>query len=357
VATVIDFVRNQNLTQPDPKSTRTLEALSKKAYSLHRKGDALFVSSRFARSWETYQKSLEAYREGGDLQGTAMSLTRQGRVAEILGEYDQARDLYGKSLKIFQDLTDLQGMARSKAHLGNVGWSTGDYMEASKFLEEALSLYRVAEDVAGEAWVFDLMGNLRLAMRQDDEAESFYNTAFSLVEGLGVNLENTAWNHYHLGAVAFFREQAPEAKEKFLEALKCFLRLKDRLGQAATHIHLGEIACAQKNTAEAGKNLQKAVRLVVPTHCKPLVADVLAGVAQLLKLQGDERKAISILMVALSHPTCRQQTKDRMVALAASLEARFSPKEAQEGFHWAKTVPLEKMATSWASSITRNPKN
>lgn len=353
---VIDFIRNQDIPKGSPQPAKAVDALLKLAYSLHCKADNLFIANRYDEAWEIYLNSMQAYREGGDRQGTALSLTRQGRVAEIQGAYGQAQELYLRALHEFEDLSDLQGMARAKAHVGNLGWATGDYAESSKLLQEALALYRVAEDVPGEAWVYDLLGNLKLAMREDEEAEQFYQTAFSLIETLGVNLENTAWNHYHQGTLALLRTKTSQAEERFLEALRCFTRLKDHLGQVATLTHLAEIACGRKKASEAQKFLQKAVQLVVPTGCKPLVADVLTGIAQFLKLQGNDRKAISILLVALSHPTCRQQTKDRMVAMATSLEANLSPKEIADGFHWAKTVPLDEMASSWAASLTHKPK-
>ena len=354
---MIDFVRNQDISKPTPRPAKAPEALLKLAYSLHCKGDNLFIANRFAEAWEIYQNSAQAYQEGGDFQGVALSLTRQGRVAEIQGAYEQAQELYQKALLEFQNLSDLQGMARAKAHLGNIGWATGDYAEASKLMQEALSLYRLSEDVPGEAWVYDLMGNLRLAMRQDEEAEQFYETAFSLVTTLGINLENTAWYDYHLGVLSLLREDVAVSKKRFTDALKGFVKLKDDLGQTTALIHLAEIACHEKDAAGAQKLLQKAVELVVPTQCHPIIADLLTGIAQLLKLQGNDRKAISMLLVALSHRTCRQQTKDRMVAMASSLEAKLSPKEIADGFHWAKTVPLDEMATSWASSLSRAKKS
>lgn len=353
---MIDFLRDQKPPQRSSKTVKTRTAPPSVAYSFYRKGDSLFTSNRFALARAYYQKSLGAYRQAGDIQGAGSSLARLGRVAEILGEYPQARVAYEQSLGLFETLSDLPGIARSKAHLGNVGWATGQYDQASKYLDESLSFYRLGEDTANEAWVHDLIGNLRLAMREDEEAERSYRTSFALVEKLGLNLENTAWDHFHMGALAFFREEKGKAQERFMDALKCFEGLKDDLGRVASHIHLGELACAHNDLSEAEQHLQKAVHLVVPTQCKPLLADALTGVAQLLEAQGDERKAISILMVALSHPTCRQQTKDRMVTLAMDLKASFSKEEAERGFEWAKDVSIDEMASAWASSASLKTK-
>lgn len=353
---MIDFTRDITFNPVKPDDPGTQDTQAKTAYFFHRKGDALFASSRFKEAAAAFQKSLEAYQTEGDSQGTGLCLLRLGRSLEILGEYGKARQQYEESLRIFQESRDPQGIARSKGHLGNVGWATGDYAEALNFLQGALAFYQVGGDGAGEAWVRDLLGNLRLAMHDDEKAERQYEAAYNLAKRLGDNLTLEAWNHYHLGAVALFRGQTVGAQERFSKALEFFVRLNDDLGQVATLVHLGEMACSRKSLAEAEEHLQKAVRMVLPTDCQPLLADALTGVAQLLKAQGEERKAIFLLMVALSHPTCRQQTKDRMVDLVLHLESNFTRKEVEEGFKWAKNVSLEEMASSWLSASSSNDK-
>lgn len=347
---MLDFTRDNNSIQPGRKTPRDREILSKKSFFLHQQGDQFFKESRFKKAKESYQRSVEYYKAEGDSHGSGLTLTRLGRAKEILGEYAQARKDYEESLALFQNLNDLPGIARSKAHLGNISWAIGDYQEAARLLQDALNFYHAAKDIPGEAWVHDLMGNVRLAMREVEAAERHYIAAYSLVEPLGKNLQANAWNYFHLSTVDFLRGNLDQAKYGFSEALQCFTRLRDDLGQVAVFIHLGEINCAQKKLAEAEEYLQRAVQLVLKTECKPLLADTLTGVAQLLKAKGDERKAISLLMVTLSHPTCRQQTKDRMVAMAMALQSSFTATEAQAGFEWAKSVSLEEIASGWLNS-------
>ena len=149
-----------------------------------------------------------------------------------------------------------------------------------------------------------------------------------------------------------YREKIWPALEHFTKALAYFKRLKDTLGLVSTHIHLGEIACEQKQLDKAQKHFQTALQLVLSTQCRPLLTDALGGVARLMKARGEGRKAIGLLMVALSHPTCRKETKDHMVSMGQSLEANFSAKEKENGFLWAKDFTLEEMATSWLKSLS-----
>jgi predicted ATPase len=320
------------------------------AYSYNLLGDTSHALGRFAEAKTFFQKGLEAFLETEDRRGVGWSFKNLGRVAESVGDYAGARQMYLEGLAISQDIGNRRGLAWANVLLGNLGWATGDFTEGWKRLQEGLAIYREVGDLRGEAWALDLMGNLKLALREDQEAEKLYLMGYSLTMKEGANSQNVAWNYFHLGAVSFFRGQMAEAKGRFLDALGHFQRIGDRLGQAVTFIHLGEIACEEKDYVQAEKKLKHALKLGLEVGSGPVLVDAMAAAGKLLKLQGEESKAISFLMVALSHPTCRQQTKDRMVTLAMELESHFSPQEVEGGFRWAKSVKIEAVAAGWIST-------
>jgi hypothetical protein len=78
--------------------------------------------------------------------------------------------------------------------------------------------------------------------------------------------------------------------------------------------------------------------------------DGLIVIARLLRAQGDERQAVSYLLVALKHPTCRQETKDRIVAFSLELQSRFSKEEVEGALQWARTSPIEEVVAAWLAS-------
>jgi tetratricopeptide (TPR) repeat protein len=248
-------------------------------------------------------------------------------------------------------MNDPRALAWNKKLIGSIGWSVGNYSHALRTYQEALELYRSNKDVHGEAWTLDMMGNLKLAMKEDEEAEKLYRQAHTLSFSEGGDPQGMAWHRYHMGAVYLFRKSVDDAKDEFAKALQIFDALHDNLGQTAALTHLGEIACIQKKYLVAQEYLKRGVELILTGQSNPLLVDILAGVAQLLKGQGEDKKAISLLMVALSHPTCRQQTKDRMVSLAMELETHFTPGEVDKGFRWAKGADLEEMAKGWLISL------
>jgi tetratricopeptide (TPR) repeat protein len=205
-------------------------------------------------------------------------------------------------------------------------------------------------DSRGEAWTLDLLGNLKLAQREDAEAEDFYRRAFVLLSQEGLSPLSRGWYGYHQGTLWSFRQEAGRAEAEFLEALGHFEKAKDKLGLAATLIQLGEGACLQKNFSSSRRYFQRAVGLCLQARLLPFLADGITGVARLLKAEGDERQAISFLMVALSHPTCRRQTKDRAVAFSLELQSHFPPQEVEGAAQWAKAARLEDVAASWLSA-------
>jgi tetratricopeptide (TPR) repeat protein len=298
-----------------------------------------------------YRRGWDAYARIGEEKGQAWSYTNIGNAAQAMGDFNTASQMYRKSIELIEKMDDPRALAWNKNLMGSVGWAIGSYEVALKTYEEALELYRLKDDMRGQAWTLDLMGNLKLAMHQDVEAERLYHQAHTMSGAEGTDPQGMAWYRYHMGAVYLFRKNVDEAKEEFTKALQIFEHLQDTLGQVASLTHLGEIACTQGKFKEAQSQLKHGVQLMLAGQSNPLLVDLLTSVAQLLKGQGEEKKAISLLMVALSHPTCRQQTKDRMVSLAKELQTDFTPSEVDKGFRWAKGADLEEMANGWLVSL------
>ena len=320
--------------------------------SFYQGGEARLVQAKLVSAEVYFDKALKAFRKVSDNAGIAVCLLELGRVLELLGKYDEALEAYKESRALYTELNDKSGVARSQAFLGNVAWAIGDYASARKLLEDAHFYFNAIRDLREQAWVNDLMGNLLLAEGKDLEAESCYHAAFAMFLEVGVKPDELPWNEYHLSAVKLFRRHYDSAREGFLKTLKLFTDRNDVIGQVATMIHLGEIACEQKDFKAGEKYIVKSVKMVIPTQCKQLIADALTVLARLFKARGEDRKAIGVLMFALSHPTCRQQTKDRMVSLSESLGANFSKQDIESGFSWAKDFTMEEMAASWIKAIS-----
>ncbi len=304
---------------------------------------------------ECFANALKGYQQLSDKNAVGRCLSKLGRVLELLGEYNKAITTYIESRMLCHELKDHLGVAHSKAFLGNVFWAKGDYENARTLLAEAQKNFEEAKYLPGQAWVNDLMGNIFLAEGNDIEAEKCYRAAWATARKVGKSPEGEAWNEYHLAAIELFRGQWGHAKDGFLKALKLFTEIEDVLGQVATLTHLGEIECLDKNLAEAEKYILQSLKLVIPTQCKPLLADALTGLARLMKSKGEDKMAMQILKSAISDPTCRRQTKDDMVPLSELLKSHFTKEELEGRLHWANDYSLEVAASSWLKSFGSKP--
>jgi len=340
------------LFEQKPKSMNVGEE-----YALYyEKGEACLMEGKLWFAGECFANALKGYQQLSDKNAMGPCLLKLGRVLELLGEYSKAITTYVESRMLYLELNDHLGVARSKAFLGNVFWAKGDYENAKTLLAEAQKNFAEAGYLPGQAWVNDLMGNIFLAEGNDVEAEKRYRAAWAMARKVGDNQEGRAWNEYHLAAIELFRGQWGPAKDGFLKALKLFTEIGDVLGQISTLTHLGEIDCLDKNLAEAEKYILQSLKLVIPTQCKPLLADALTGLARLMTNKGEDGNAKQILNSALSDPTCRRQTKDDMVPLSKLLESNFTQQEFESGLHWANDYSLEMVASSWLKSFGSKPK-
>ena len=324
--------------------------LRSQAYSHNLLGDILHDVGRFEEARAHYQKGLSAYVEIGDRKGIAWSFHSLGHEAVMFGDYAGARQMFREGMAISSDLGDSRAVAWSKGLLGQVSWATGDYLEALQFYGEALADYQKLGDIRGESLIMDLTGNVQLAQGDDLGAEKSYQRAYSLWAAEGPNVQGMAWHQHHLGTVAVFRENWKEAKDLFRKSLRGFDLRQEPVGQVVSHIRLGDVALRQESMDSARRHFQKAMRIALDCKLVPLMVDGLIGIAQLLRDEGDERQAIGFLLAALNHPTCRQESKDRIVAFSMELQSRFSTQEVEGAVQWAKASRMEEVAAAWLSS-------
>jgi predicted ATPase len=312
-------------------------------------GDILQELGNYAEARHHYQRGLSAYVESGDRKGVAWSFTNLGRVIEATGDFNGAKQMFREGMALDKEFGDRRAMAWASLLMGQTCWALGEYEEAQRHYDEGGRLYQETEDPRGMAWSLDLKGNLAVAKRDFEQADSFYEQSLLLLKKEGLNLQNQGWYSYHKGTIDFFTGRMGSARKWFEKGLTFFEKTDDPLGQVTSLTHLGETALEQGKVAQAEKFFTKALRLALPIQLIPHAVDLLVALAKLLKAKNDERSALVFLVAALNHPTCRRQTKDKIVQFATKLEAQFSTDEVQDAVQQAKTTTLEELAQAWLS--------
>jgi ATP/maltotriose-dependent transcriptional regulator MalT len=133
-----------------------------------------------------------------------------------------------------------------------------------------------------------------------------------------------------LGRIALGAGNLGEAESWCQDALRFFLPLTPQRslrdwGKSRCLIDLGDIALALGNKQAATTHLREALTVAREWHLLPISLHLCVSFADLLQQQGEEKRAGSLLNVAVNHPASMFETKE-----AARRKLAALPKELAE---------------------------
>ena len=229
------------------------------AVSLNNIGEIYRRQGQYSKSLETYQQSLEIFRNlirsltvaqatitpfqdiATMRQGEASVLHNFGGVYYDLGQYDRALNFYNQSLDISKALDNKEAQGRSLNNIGLTYEAQKQYAKALETYQQALIARREAEDRPGEA----------------------------------ATLNN-------IGLVYTKLNQASQGVEPLRQALAIFQKLEDKASEANTLDSLGTLYTALGQYDQAWSNYQNALRLVKEVNLPPLERTIFTNVGNLL---------------------------------------------------------------------------
>ncbi len=131
-------------------------ALNERAYVMAYQRD-------IERARPLFEEGLRLAIDRGDRHGQANYLGALG-LAELhlSGDLKQSMDLTQRSLNLFREVGDLRDIAMQLSNVGTVAMFTGDYQRAEAFLDEGLSLSRHLRDDSHAAYMLKQLGYLAL---------------------------------------------------------------------------------------------------------------------------------------------------------------------------------------------------
>jgi tetratricopeptide (TPR) repeat protein len=323
------------------------------ANSYNLMGDILHELSDYDQARYYYQKGLSAFVACGDRKGVAWSFNNLGRAIEAMGNFEGAKQMYKEGLTLHEEFGDNRAIGWSQNLLAGVLWAIGDYTTASQYAKTGLDLYTQVGDPRGQTWSLDLLGNLAVAERRFDEARLFYERGRQIQERGDVKPLNLSWYAYHRGAL-FFSEGKPGPARRHLEsALEQFKRRSDTIGTVAALILLAEVCVESTRVPQARKYLEDAFDRALTSRISPHLVDAMVTLAKYMKAMGDERNAFAYLAVAIHQPTCRRETKDKIVRFVQHLESRLPQQDVRDTVQWARAASIENVAQDWLLSVRR----
>jgi predicted ATPase len=279
------------------------------AHMLSRQGWFLSRLDRRLEAADFLQRSLDLYRQVGDVAGESIALNDLGIVVYRLGDYARSKRLALEGLAIARAQNDQWKAAATLTNLGNICRAMGDYAEARDYLLEGTAIMRHEGDSYSLANLVNNLGELERALGDYRAAKNYY--AESLV--IRRELEDQfgiAFSLNNLGAVAYNTGDVAEAKRLYDESLAILQGLKADGIVVYPLSGLGRLARDAGLYGEALGYFQQALRLSQLESNAPRVLNVLFEAATvLLPNKGHQTLAHTLLRLVKEHPKTDNETR------------------------------------------------
>ena len=105
--------------------------------------------------------------------------------------------------------------------------------------------------------------------------------------------------------------------------------------------NLGNAACGLGNYADARKYLRRSLELAVSAGMRSRHLLTLVGVARVWAKQGEEERALELLVLVVNHRFSWQMAKDQAAPLIAELEAELPPDVVAAAQHRGRARDLD----------------
>jgi hypothetical protein len=115
----------------------------------------------------------------------------------------------------------------------------------------------------------------------------------------------------------------------FLKAVDTFMELGGLFYMGQSLAQMGRSLFALGNDIEAEHIWRESLRIAAEIRGMPVVLEALVGIASLRAKSGEMQSAFELLLIALNHPACDQETKNRADHLRAELEAQLTRQQVE----------------------------
>ena len=287
-----------------------------------------FRLGQHAEAQAMLERSLEILRPLNDTRLLAEPITYLGVVMSLTGDYARALDLVAEAREKALAVGDRVFAATSLSLHANFSRLTGQSGDQHARLQAAVAEWRALGDPRFIAYGLNFLGQSALALGRFDEAREALEESVELNTAVGAR-----WNLGHafqgLGAVAQAQGEHRQAADLFLKAVDTFTELGGLFYIGQSLAQMGRSLFALGNNIEAELIWRESLRIAAEIRGVPVVLEALVGIASLRAKRGETQSAFELLLIALNHPACDQETMNRADRLRAELDTRLSPMQVE----------------------------
>jgi predicted ATPase/DNA-binding CsgD family transcriptional regulator len=189
--------------------------------------DYLHIRGRLVEAADWLEKALAD--DSGPAQARGVALLGLGATVAFWGDYDRSRELFTRSIEVFRDAGDLRGEARAWAHLGNALLLGRPPASPAQAYRRGLELAREAGDIWVEAYALFSTGFVMAASGDVARSRAPLATASELFGRAG-DRRGYGYTRLAVGQALAYEGKAAEAVAVLREAVGIFEALRDRWG-------------------------------------------------------------------------------------------------------------------------------
>ncbi|MCB9155776.1 MAG: hypothetical protein H6645_01495 [Caldilineaceae bacterium] len=280
------------------------------------------------------QEALTLYQSLGDRFGQWSALRSLGFAALFAGQFATAAGYADQLSALAETTADAHSMLPALYIRGYIALARGDYPRAE---DEFRQCYHLAVTVdpaylaipyfrASLANVARLQGDFTQAAVYLQEAKTF---AHKVGQGHPGGFRHH--RHHEIGLAAGY---LAETQGDLAAASDAFTQIHQQDQNqshysAAALVGLGWVALRGEDWPAARRYFAAAFPLIAQLETAPQALDALAGVAHWQAQAGQLEEALTLIGLVQQHPSSYQESKDRLVRLAAELQAVLSTEQVQ----------------------------
>ncbi|HEY0546515.1 MAG TPA: CHAT domain-containing protein [Pyrinomonadaceae bacterium] len=225
------------------------EALISLGFIEHRKGEWSNAISFYTQAQGLIDERAEPQKMGEIAAGLAVAFNENGMPEIGLTQFQRALDYYRQAQNSLYATTIIMRIGVNHYLLGNYSEAIAHIQQALAQVNSDNTLVAECDEYLGRIYIET--GEYALALQHLQSALAMYTQAFNPKEAARVQAL--------LGQIAERQEQPERARQYYRLALKTFIKLSDRVNQAAVYYAQGRLELKNRNYDIAEEYLRQSI--------------------------------------------------------------------------------------------------
>lgn len=295
----------------------------RKALLKRQLASAYWGLSRYADAGQLYEESLGLFRAANSGDGMAECLKGLGDVARRKGDYAGAKAYFAQTLDLCRAANNAIATGLALVRMGVIERILGNYEVARNYYLDGLRIFETAGEHVRMATIQSGLGLLASDEGRFDEAQGYMEASLEIARKVH-NPNGTALVLTGLAWVSYLQGDHEAARAYTIESLALSREVGDRWMIANNLGNLGKIVTQLGDYSAALRHFQEALRISTEIGAVPLTLEILPGVAQVYKQEGEGEYAVQLLALALNHPASYSEVKSQAQPLLTQLECELA---------------------------------